>query len=136
MGGIYLYCVWSYDRFCEVIILVHPREHPLRNVGRIFPQTFSDFHQQYCNIFSQSIPRGYRLRQSRNYVYVCVCLCVRLLLSPHPPPVLPIQYNTIQYNTTQYNTIQYNTIQYIQYNTIQYNTIQYNKIQYNTIQYI
>merc|ERR1712074_466318 len=71
------------------------------------------------------------------YVYVCVCLRVCLLLSPHPPPVFPIQYNTIQYNTIQYNTIQYNTIQCntIQYNTKQCNTIQYNIIQYNTIQY-
>merc|ERR1712105_387029 len=28
-------------------------------------------------------------KESQNYVYMCVCP----LLYPHPPPVLPIQYN-------------------------------------------
>merc|ERR1712105_119172 len=74
------------------------------------------------DIFSQPVPRGYRLRQSFQYNTI---------------QYNTIQYNTIQYNIIQYNTIKYNTIQYntIQYNTLHYNTMQHNAIQYNTMQY-
>ena len=48
-------------------------------------------------IFSQPVPRGYRLGHSQNYLSLCLflflflCFPFCLPLSPHPPKVLSVQ---------------------------------------------